>query len=219
VRSGRGASVRRVAVRLVESYGDLLAALKDDRRAHSLAVGRKAEAAAAGIAPAMRADLTAAAVLHDIGYGHVETGFHPLDGARFLARAGFSPVVCNLVVRHSASTYEAEERGIDLAVYADFAVDQDLSEAHAVLWWADLTTGPQGQDVTVEDRLDEIGARYGADDVVTRFVDRTRPVLLAAGQSPSGRSGSGAELEACSRFGRTPPFGASTVDGCSRCTG
>ena len=127
-----------------------------------------------------------AAVLHDIGYGHVESGFHPLDGARFLARAGFSAVVCNLVVHHSASTYEAEERGIDLAVYADFAVDQDLSEAHSVLWWADMTTGPQGQDVAVEDRLSEICARYGHDDVVTRFINRARPVLVAAGQSPYG---------------------------------
>ena len=175
-----------MAVALVESYGDLLAALKDDRRTHSLAVGRKAEAAAARIAPALRADVAVAAVLHDIGYGHVETGLHPLDGARFLTRAGFSPVVCNLVAHHSASTYEAEERGIDLAVYADFAVGQDLSEAHAVLWWADMTTGPQGQDVTVEDRLSEICARYGPDDVVTRFINRARPLLVAAGQSPYG---------------------------------
>ena len=175
-----------MAVALVESYGDLLAALDDDRRAHSLAVGRKAEIAAAGIAPALRADLTVAAVLHDIGYGHVETGFHPLDGARFLARQRFSPVVCNLVVHHSASTYEAEERGIGLAVYADFAVYQDLSEAHAVLWWADMTTGPRGQEVTVEDRLDEICSRYGPGDVITRSIGRARPVLLAAGQSPVG---------------------------------
>jgi hypothetical protein len=175
-----------MAVALVESYGDLLAVLTDDRRAHSVAAGRKAEAAAADIPAALRADVTVAAVLHDIGYGHVETGFHPLDGARFLARVGFSPAVCNLVLHHSASTYEAEERGIGLAVYADFVVDQDLSEAHAVLWWADLTTGPQGQNVTVEDRLDEICSRYGPDHVVTRFVGRTRPVLLAAGQSPVG---------------------------------
>ena len=89
-------------------------------------------------------------------------------------------------MHHSASTYEAEERGIDLAVYADFVVDQDLSEAHAVLWWADMTTGPQGQDVTVEDRLEEICVRYGPDEVVTRFINRARPALVAAGQSPYG---------------------------------
>jgi hypothetical protein len=175
-----------MAVALVESYDDLLAVLGDDRRAHSVAAGRKAQDAAAGIAASLRADVAAAAVLHDIGYGHVETGFHPLDGARFLAREGFSAVVCHLVAHHSASTYEAEERGIDLAGYARFAVDRDLGEAHAVVWWADLTTGPQGQDMAVEDRLAEICTRYGPGDPVTRFISRARPVLLAAGQSPYG---------------------------------
>jgi hypothetical protein len=171
---------------IVNVYGDLLSVLSADRRAHSLAVGRKAEGVAARVRPAVRSDLVAAAVLHDIGYGHVDTGLHPLDGARFLAREGFSSTVCHLVVHHSASTYEAEERGIDLAVYREFVVDQDLGEAHAVLWWADMTTGPQGDDLSVEDRLDEICARYGPGDLITRFIGRARPVLLAAGQSPVG---------------------------------
>lgn len=82
--------------------------------------------------------------------------------------------------------FQAEERKLDLTVYEEFVVDQDLGAAHAVLWWADLTTGPQGQDVTVEERLDEICDRYGPDDVITRFITRARPVLLAAGQSPTG---------------------------------
>jgi hypothetical protein len=170
----------------LDLYDDLLSKLSVDRRAHSLAVGRKVEGVASRIRPALRSDLVAASVLHDIGYGHVETGFHPLDGARFLAREGFSPTVCHLVVHHSASTYEAEERGIDLAVYREFAVDQDLGEAHAVLWWADMTTGPRGEDLPVEERLDEICARYGPEDLITRFIGRARSVLLAAGQSPVG---------------------------------
>ena len=99
-------------------YADLLSVLTKDRRAHSLAVGRKAAEAASGLEPWMRSDLVAAATLHDIGYGHVVSGFHPLDGARFLAGAGFSATVCHLVAHHTASTYEAEERGIDLAAYA-----------------------------------------------------------------------------------------------------
>jgi hypothetical protein len=160
--------------------------LSPDRRAHSVAVGTKVASECGRVAPALRADLVAAATLHDIGYGHPETGFHPLDGARYLSKLGFSHVVCHLVAHHSASTLEAELRGIDLAAYADFAVDQDLGPAHQLLWWADMTTGPQGQDLTVEDRLDEIIARYGPDDVVTRFIDRARPALLAAGQSPVG---------------------------------
>jgi len=175
-----------MAVELIDSYSDLLVALEGDRQRHSLAVGRKVQSKVMHVAPALRADLVAAAVLHDVGYGHPATGFHPLDGARFLATQGFSQTVCHLVVHHSGSTFEAEERGVGLAVYADFAVNRNLGAAHALLWWADMTTGPQGQDLTVEERLEEIRARYGPDDVVTRFIARARPVLLAAGQSPVG---------------------------------
>ena len=168
-------------------YDDLLGALAPARRAHSLVVGRKVAAVASRVPAALRSDLVAAAVLHDVGYAHPDTGFHPLDGARFLQAEGFSRWVQHLVVHHSASTWEAEERGLSLDVYADFAVEEvDLGPAHAVLWWADMTTGPRGADVTVEDRLAEIQTRYGPDDLVTRFIRRARPVLLAAGQSPVG---------------------------------
>jgi hypothetical protein len=167
-------------------YGDELATLDQDRRAHSLAVGRKVAEAARLVPGPLRADLVASAVLHDVGYAHVETGFHPLDGARYLARVGYSSAVCCLVVHHSASTLEADERGLDLAVYREFRVEADLTAAHAVLWWADMTTGPHGESVTVEERLAEIEDRYGPDDLVTRFIVRARPQLLAAGQSPAG---------------------------------
>lgn len=160
--------------------------LDPDRQAHSLAVGRKTAGVADLVRPALRAELVTAATLHDIGYGHPASGFHALDGAAYLASEGFSRRTCHLVVHHSASTLEAEERGLDLGLYDEFAVDEDLSAAHAVIWWADMTTGPQGLDVTVEDRLDEICARYGPDDLVTRFIRRARNVLLKAGQSPIG---------------------------------
>lgn len=167
-------------------FADELGALSADRAAHSRAVGDKAARFVGNVEAALRSDVVAAATLHDIGYGHPDSGFHPLDGARYLAALGFSPVVCHLVVHHSASAYEARERGIDLAVYRQFNVDRELGAAHAVIWWADMTTGPQGQDVEVEQRLDEICDRYGPGDVVTRFITRARPVLLEAGQSPTG---------------------------------
>lgn len=171
---------------LVDMFADELRSLGPDRRAHSLAVGRKAAGASHLVAPAQRGDLVTAATLHDIGYGYPTTSLHALDGARYLASVGFSPVVCHLVAHHSASTFEARERGVDIALYDAFRSDVDLRSASAVLWWADMTTGPQGQDVTVEERLDEICSRYGPDDPVTRFIGRAREVLLAAGQSPAG---------------------------------
>lgn len=125
---------------LVDSYGDLLSALEADRQAHSLAVGRKMEAAASQVPASVWADLVAAAVLHDIGYGHPVTGFHLLDGARYLAGTGFPRRVCHLVVHRSASTLKAQERGLDSAVYADFALEDavNLGPAHALLWWASI---------------------------------------------------------------------------------
>ena len=47
-------------------------------------------------------DLVAAAWLHDIGYAPelVETGFHPLDGARYLRRLGTDRRVVSLVAYH-----------------------------------------------------------------------------------------------------------------------
>ena len=167
-------------------YGDFLATLTPERREHSVAVGRKVAKVAELVPTYQRSALIAAAYLHDVGYVHLLSGFHPIDGARFLSKQGFSKAVCHLVAHHSASTEEAKERGIDLSVFDEFGVDEDLGQAHSVLWWADMTTGPTGQDVSVFDRLDEICSRYGPDDPVTRFVSRARVTLLAAGQSPTG---------------------------------
>lgn len=173
-------------MRTGDLYGDLLSALPARRRAHTCEVGRKAESVAQLVAPWLRGELVVAATLHDIGYAHRDSGFHALDGARFLASRGFSTIVCDLVARHSASEIEAEVRGIDLGVFDEFAVDADLAAAHSVIAWADMTTSPTGGTVTVEDRLDEIQSRYGPESLVTVFIQRARLRLLAAGQSPTG---------------------------------
>jgi hypothetical protein len=47
------------------------------------------------------------------------------------------------------------------------------------LWYADLTTGPDGQPMTVRERLAEIRGRYGPDSVVTRTWGRAEPHVLA----------------------------------------
>ncbi|HEY5840607.1 MAG TPA: HD domain-containing protein [Mycobacterium sp.] len=173
-------------------FDDLLTGLTHRRQVHSRAVGRKAASFAMLVRAHLRADLVIAGTLHDIGYGHTATGFHPIDGARFLADQGFSEVVCHLVAHHSASSLEAEERGIDVEIFREFGISSDspksagIGRAHAVLWWADLTTSPDGEDVDVKDRLNEICGRYGPNDPVTRFVDRARDMLIAAGHLPIG---------------------------------
>jgi predicted hydrolase (HD superfamily) len=101
--------------------------------------------------------LEAAAWLHDIGYspGLADTGFHPLDGARYLRDVQHADrVLCRLVANHSCAIIEAEERGLADALSSEFpAPALMLSDALA---YCDMTTTPTGDVVTVKDRLSEI---------------------------------------------------------------
>ncbi len=125
--------------------------------------------------------LKAAAWLHDIGYAPdiCDTGFHPLDGAVWLRKAGFEERVSALVAYHTCADIEAQERG-----FADRlnAFPREASLVADALLYADMTSGPDGQDVSVIARLDEIVSRYGEHHGVARFIKRARPVILEATQ-------------------------------------
>jgi len=128
------------------------------------------------------ADLLEAAVwLHDIGYSLelAETGFHPLDGARYLRDVEHAdPMLCRLVANHSCAILEAEERGLARALSCEFPTPPPaLSDALA---YCDMTTTPTGEVVAVYDRLSEIVERYGPHDVVTRFIRRAEPELVSS---------------------------------------
>jgi hypothetical protein len=123
-------------------------------------------------------DLVAAAWLHDIGYAPelVETGFHPLDGARHLRRVGVDGQVVNLVAYHSCAQIEADVRGLAAELASEFSpADPSLADA---LLYCDMTTGPDGDFVRPAERLVEIRGRYGPDHEVTRFVERAASEIL-----------------------------------------
>lgn len=148
------------------------------RWAHVQGVARSAERCEARLGGA--GTLVAAAWLHDIGYapGVRDTGFHPLDGARYLRRHAVDEEVVHLVAHHTCAMREAAERGLDDILALEFPPgDPMLTDA---LCFADMTTSPDGVEVDVNDRLAEIQARYGPEDVVTRFIERARPDILAA---------------------------------------
>ncbi len=125
--------------------------------------------------------LEAAAWLHDVGYapGLVRTGFHPLDGARYLRDVERAEdVLCRLVAHHSCAIIEAEERGLAGELAREFeAVRGDLTGA---LTYCDMTTSPDGEPLPVEQRLAEILNRYGHGHLVTRSITRSAPHLAAA---------------------------------------
>src|SRR6187549_1692337 len=85
---------------------ELLAEALPQQWAHTQGVARQARLLAGRLGD--QAELVeAAAWLHDIGYAPavVVTGFHPLDGARYLRDvAGADEVLCQLVAHHSASS-------------------------------------------------------------------------------------------------------------------
>ncbi|MEW2145765.1 HDIG domain-containing metalloprotein [Micromonospora vinacea] len=146
---------------------------------HVQAVAAKAEQLAYLVGD--DADLLAAAAwLHDIGYARdiADTGSHSLDGARWLLRQGFDSRLAALVAHHSCASYEADERGLGHALAREFPREETATSD--ALWYADMTTGPDGQDLTVDERLAEIRERYGPAHVVTRFWRRAEPTLQAA---------------------------------------
>lgn len=126
--------------------------------------------------------LASAAVLHDVGYAPrlAATGFHPLDGARFLRddHAADERLV-RLVANHSLALLEAEERGLRGDLEAEFPLLDD-NRLVDTLVYCDMTTTPGGEGTSVEDRLAEIMERYGTDSLVGRFVRRASPEILAA---------------------------------------
>ena len=56
-----------------------------------------------------------------------------------------------------------------------------------LLWFADLTTGPDGDRMSIGDRLAQIAERYGAGDVVTLAMCRARRSIEAAARRTEGR--------------------------------
>ncbi|WP_344131755.1 HD domain-containing protein [Saccharopolyspora halophila] len=123
--------------------------------------------------------LEAAAVLHDVGYAPdlATTGFHPLDGARYLEQIDAPDRLIHLVAHHSYAALEAELRGLadELADYKD-----EGTATRDALWCCDLTTTPDGEATDARDRIAEIKQRYGPGDLVTTFITNASPELLAA---------------------------------------
>ena len=123
----------------------------------------------------------AAAWLHDVGYSSElgDTGFHPLDGARYLRDVEHAdPLLCRLVAHHSCAVIEAEERGLATVLRAEFEpAPEHLASA---LTFCDMTTSPDGERVTVTDRLHEINSRYGPGHMVSRSMQRATPIIMGA---------------------------------------
>lgn len=159
---------------------DLLEHPLPRRWAHTQGVARQART----LAPTLGDDadlIEAAAWLHDIGYSPALdiTGFHPLDGARYLRDVHQADEnLCSLVANHSCAIIEAEQRGLADALAQEFPpIDRKLRDA---VTYCDMTTTPDGKPIAVGSRLEEIRERYGPNHLVTRFIGLAEPQLIGA---------------------------------------
>ncbi|MGA5130811.1 HD domain-containing protein [Streptomyces olivoreticuli] len=165
----------------------LLAEPLPRRWRHSLGVAERART----IAPLLGEDaelLEAAAVLHDIGYAPdlAATGFHPLDGARYLrAVAQADERVVRLVAHHSCAWMEAEARGLREELEGEFPRERPhLIDA---LCYCDMNTTPDGTATNPVDRVNEIAGRYGPDSLIGKFIRRAEPEILSSTARVLGR--------------------------------
>lgn len=176
----RSVGLMRQADRAEEIARKLLEIPLPRRWAHTQGVATQART----LAPILGEDadlLEAAAWLHDIGYSPdlAITGFHPLDGARYLRdHEHADELLCRLVAHHSCAAIEAEERGLAGDLIRAFPPPPcDVLDA---LTYCDMTVGPDGQELNVETRLAEIHRRYGSGHVVTRAISRASPRIIEA---------------------------------------
>jgi putative nucleotidyltransferase with HDIG domain len=149
-----------------------------DSWAHSKAVGERARSIAQAFAPDDRVHLIAAAYLHDIGYAPAleQTGFHAVDGARYLRSLGHERLA-RLVAHHSEARFEARLRGLDREL-GEFP--REPSAVADALTWCDMTVGSAGEPMTLHERTLDIALRYGQDHAAARALPWSMSYLSLA---------------------------------------
>jgi len=166
--------------RVAEAEARRLLAAVGTRLAHTRAVVAQVDRLAAALEVSACPLLRSAAWLHDVGYAPVlaRCGFHPLDGARYLAEEGWPAPVCSLVAWHTGAAVEARHRRCADELSEEFAPPDPALLAS--LTWADLTSSPTGEVWSARRRVDEILERYPPGSIVHAAVLESRDELLAA---------------------------------------
>jgi HD-like signal output (HDOD) protein len=173
-------------LRVASEFAGYILAPLPDRWLHTQAVARRAEQMAVTVDSSDRGVLVAAAWLHDIGYSPLarDTGFHPLDGARYLEAHGWPTRIIGLVAYHSGAEFLAGAYGLTEHL-AQFP--QEHSAVADALTYADQTTGPHGELMSLDDRRAEALARHGAESAQTAVRHTREPVLVAIGRRVESR--------------------------------
>jgi hypothetical protein len=128
-----------------------------DRWRRTIGVVRAAERLVMTVPPIERDVLLVAAWVHDIGHSHFArvTGLPSLDGATFLEARGWPPRVTSLVAHLGGAEVRARAAGLLGPLWRYPADESSVADA---LTYADQTTGPTGERVSIADSL--VGAPH-----------------------------------------------------------
>lgn len=121
--------------------------ITSSRWRHILGVARKAKILADKLKPnnvQYAEDMFLLGIMHDLGYEFIESNAsHAAIGGEILKRSGYQ--------------YWQE-----VTQHGDETVD-DMTDELFILNCADMSTGPNGEDFTFDERLKEIAQRFGKD--------------------------------------------------------
>ncbi len=123
--------------------------------------------------------LVACGALAAVGFApqHAKLGYGPVDSAHLLQSLQVPIRAIALAINYDAVAIEAEVRGFSayLAAFPD-----ERSVVRDAVWYCDLRVGPDGQRMTLEERLAEIAIRYGDDPPMAQYLVRARDELYGA---------------------------------------
>ena len=172
------ASIHPLVLSAAELSRKLLAPLPS-RLSHTEGVVSRALGLAETVPAPDRPTLIVAAWLHDVGYAPqlASCGFHPIDGARHLESLGWSPEICALVAHHSGARFCAELHGLGEELSGFEFTEDAVSDALTV---ADQTSGPQGQYLPLDERMQNMLRRHGPDSVNARAHAQREPYFRCA---------------------------------------
>lgn len=134
--------------------------------------------------------LVAAATLHDVGYAPrlTLTGFHPLDGGRFLRdEHSADEQLVRLVANHSFALLETEARGLRKVLETEFPLLEEPLLVDALVYCG-MTTTPDGERTTAQERVAEKRLRRWRRIVRVSRVARIVGHACAPGRWCSGAS-------------------------------
>ncbi|NDV25825.1 HAD-IIB family hydrolase [Desulfovibrio sp. JC010] len=121
--------------------------------------------------------IVTAALFHDVGYSEKlkKTGFHPLDGAAYLAHCNAPEDVIRAVLWHSSTPVEIESLPEIKKIYDNFPGPDYESPIHKAVAYCDFRTSPLGESYSFGQRIVELEGRFGMDSLPPSIARKTLP--------------------------------------------